>query len=489
MKMISIGDGAEISVADLKKHIKGRWCKDQILKKFEYVSQGEVEDGLRSAEKYYPRGLFLPLSVYDQIEVCYHNDSPVLILGETGTGKEMVAKAIHELGDRKDKPFVPINCAGFPEHLLESELFGHVRGAFTGAIKDKQGLVEEAEGGTLFLDEIGDMPIHLQAKLLRLLNDGAYRKVGDTRETKAEVRIIAATNKPLLDRAQREGGLRSDLFYRLSGIPIKLPLLRDQWDIFPFLVYKLCLEHNHNNADHKLKYISKEFLTQLLFHEWGGNFREFRAVFDHSAQMSRTKPQNGGEGVLDTPRREGFPDCETHLLWAWKRGYIRRYLDAIGAWKPDIVSVKLKDLPSLRVSEYVDKEIYSCLAEYLPEEFGVGVQEKRYIIPHLRQKLGFEENYSGMPQKGGQEEGVGGKAAREALIKVMEALKGKQKKGVDEKDYFDMPWPEAQDKFKCDYAKHLQKICPKRGMTKLAKERNIDPKMVRGYLRKGKESD
>ena len=173
-------------------------------------------------------------SIFDLVARVSHSNANVLITGESGSGKEMVARAIHQSGPRAAKPFIPINCTAIPETLLESELFGHAKGSFTGAIGRKRGLIEEANGGTLFLDEIGDMSPPLQAKLLRVIQERKIRPVGDNVMHDVDVRVIAATHKDL-KAAIREGAFREDLFYRLSVIPIVLPALRDRPEDIPLL--------------------------------------------------------------------------------------------------------------------------------------------------------------------------------------------------------------------------------------------------------------
>ena len=181
--------------------------------------------------------------VFRVIEKAANFATTVLILGESGTGKELVARALHRHGTRKDKPFVAVNCGAIPEALLESELFGHKRGAFTDASSDKAGLFEEADGGTLFLDEIGEMPLALQVKLLRVLQESVLRRLGDTRDRKIDVRVVAATARDL-DAAVEEGTFREDLFYRLNVLPIQVPPLRERKADIPLLVEHFVQKHN-----------------------------------------------------------------------------------------------------------------------------------------------------------------------------------------------------------------------------------------------------
>ncbi|MGB9761325.1 MAG: sigma-54-dependent transcriptional regulator [Caldimicrobium thiodismutans] len=200
--------------------------------------------------------------------------STVLILGESGTGKGVLAEFIHYNSPRKDKPFISINCSAIPETLLESELFGYKKGAFTGAVSDKKGLIELANEGTLFLDEIGDMPLNLQAKILKFLEFGEFIPLGDTVKKQVDVRVIAATNKDL-EALIKEGKFREDLYYRLNVIEIKIPPLRERKEDIPALTYffidKLSKEHGK-----KIKGITSEALTCLMQYNWPGNVRELK---------------------------------------------------------------------------------------------------------------------------------------------------------------------------------------------------------------------
>lgn len=210
----------------------------------------------------------------------------VLITGESGTGKEMVARAIHENGPRSRKSFVAINCTAIPETLLESELFGHARGSFTGAIQRKRGLFEEADGGTLFLDEIGDMNVQLQAKLLRVLQEKKVRAVGENVTKDINVRIIAATHKDL-KAAIKDGRFREDLYYRLSVIPIVIPPLRHRKEDIPLLAEHFLKKYAATN-DLKVRGFTKRAVTKLLSFRWEGNVRELENVVERAVVLSTT---------------------------------------------------------------------------------------------------------------------------------------------------------------------------------------------------------
>ena len=207
-------------------------------------------------------------------------DTTVLLLGETGTGKEIFAQAIHEAGKRNSKSFVAVNCSAFSREILESELFGHKAGAFTGAIKDKKGLFEEADGGTIFLDEIAEMPADLQARLLRVLETGEFIKVGDTKTIKVNVRIIAATNRNLQQEIAGEK-FRSDLFYRLSTFQISLPPLKERSEDVEILAnyFMAVFAEKTNKA---VPAMQKEFVDALKRYHWPGNIRELKNVMERS---------------------------------------------------------------------------------------------------------------------------------------------------------------------------------------------------------------
>lgn len=211
-------------------------------------------------------------------------DTTVLLTGETGTGKEVFAKAIHQASNRSSKNFVAVNCSAFSKELLESEMFGHKAGAFTGANKDKKGLFEEANNGTIFLDELGEMAVELQAKLLRVLESGEFIKIGETRTTRVNVRIIAATNRDLEKETER-GQFRQDLYYRLSVFRIELPALRERVaDIEP-LAKHYAKEFAHK-TNKRISSFSREFIEALRQHTWPGNIRELKNVIERSVILS-----------------------------------------------------------------------------------------------------------------------------------------------------------------------------------------------------------
>jgi transcriptional regulator with PAS, ATPase and Fis domain len=211
-------------------------------------------------------------AVFQQLDKIVESELPVLIQGESGTGKELIARAIHFNGPRKERPFVSENCAALPDTLLESELFGHARGAFTGAHKSKRGLLEQADGGTLFLDEIGDMSSEMQKKLLRVLQEGEFRSLGSERRIHVDVRVIAASHQDL-EELVRQGVFREDLFYRVNVLSVSLPPLRERREDIPLLAEAL-LARAAREAGRAAPVLPHEVLAALVAHEWPGNVRE-----------------------------------------------------------------------------------------------------------------------------------------------------------------------------------------------------------------------
>ena len=220
------------------------------------------------------------LDIFNLIEKVAGYNTTVLITGESGTGKELIAKAIHYNGSRKDKPFIAINCGAIPETLLESELFGHVKGAFTDAVRSKSGLFEEADGGTIFLDEIGELPKELQVKLLRVLQEGELRKVGDSKSRKIDVRVIAATARDLSGEIKK-GNFRDDLFYRLNVVPITIPPLRERQGDIPLLVNHFTVIYA-KKFSRPIKGADDEAMKYLISYPWPGNVRELENAIERA---------------------------------------------------------------------------------------------------------------------------------------------------------------------------------------------------------------
>jgi DNA-binding NtrC family response regulator len=221
--------------------------------------------------------------VFKMIERVADTDSTILVLGESGTGKELVARALHFNSHRQHAPFVPINCSALPENLLESELFGHKRGAFTGAINDKKGLFQEADSGTIFLDEVGSMSPMLQSRLLRVLQEREVRRVGDNTPIYVNVRVVAATNEPLEKRI-KEGSFREDLYYRLNVIPIPLPALRERRDDIPLLVAHFLRNKTSQRTGRPFQ-LTRQAVEVLTAHNWPGNVRELENAIERAVAL------------------------------------------------------------------------------------------------------------------------------------------------------------------------------------------------------------
>jgi DNA-binding NtrC family response regulator len=212
------------------------------------------------------------------------SDAPVLIAGESGTGKELVAKAVHEYSPRRQKEMITINCGAIPENLLESELFGHEKGSFTGAIARRAGRFEQADGGTLFLDEIGDMPLSIQVKLLRVLQDGSFSRVGANETLTTDVRIVAATHKNLVEEVAA-GRFREDLYYRLNVVEIKIPALRERLEDIPLLAEYFLQRITRKNGMARIR-ISAEAIATLQAHHWPGNVRELENTIARACALA-----------------------------------------------------------------------------------------------------------------------------------------------------------------------------------------------------------
>ncbi|HEX9442701.1 MAG TPA: sigma-54 dependent transcriptional regulator [Candidatus Binatia bacterium] len=233
--------------------------------------------------------------IFDLILKLAGSDANVLIMGESGTGKEMVANAVHRMGARVAQPFVPVNCAAIPEELLESELFGHVRGAFTGAINARQGRFQLAHGGTLFLDEIGDMSQKLQVKLLRVLQERVFEPVGSDKAVRVDVRVVAATNRDL-NQAVAEGLFREDLFYRLNVLPVFLPPLRERREDIPLLIAHFLSQQSRKKGK-GIRSIEDEALAMLQRYDWPGNVRELENLMERLVVLN----EDGAIRAKDVP--------------------------------------------------------------------------------------------------------------------------------------------------------------------------------------------
>jgi two-component system response regulator PilR (NtrC family) len=228
--------------------------------------------------------------------------SSVLITGESGTGKELIARAIHYNGPLKDKPFVTVNCGAIPENLMESEMFGHKKGSFTGAIADKKGLFEVANGGTIFLDELGELPLHMQVKLLRVLQEGTFKRVGGTEDIRVEVRVISATNRNL-EGEVKQGRFREDLFYRMNVIQVHCPPLRERREDIPMLCNHF-LEKFSKGLGIPVKHLSQEAMESIKRYHYPGNVRELENIIERTVALEPGPvilPESLPRNLLDVP--------------------------------------------------------------------------------------------------------------------------------------------------------------------------------------------
>ena len=263
--------------------------------------------------------------VLDQIRVVAPTDSTVLIQGETGTGKELVARALHKLSPRRNGPFIILNCAAIPTGLLESELFGHERGAFTGAVSQRIGRFEAASGGTLFLDEIGDMSLELQAKVLRVLQEKEFERLGSAASARANVRIVAATNRDLKQMIHKNY-FRADLYYRLNVFPISLPPLRDRPDDIPALVRHFATKYAER-MNKEMEAIPSETLEAMLSYSWPGNIRELQNFVERGVIISRSSIFQPDLDQIQPERGRHLNGRET--LNDAMRNYILQILDEV----------------------------------------------------------------------------------------------------------------------------------------------------------------
>lgn len=246
--------------------------------------------------------------VFDLVANASESDAPVIIFGESGTGKELVARAIHEAGVRRRKLFVKVNCAALSESLLESELFGHVKGAYTGAYRSREGRFESARGGNIFLDEIGDLPLSTQVKLLRVLEEKVIERVGDNRPIQVDVRIISATNKDLRALVDK-GAFRDDLFFRINVIPIRLPPLRERLEDVPLLADAF-FKRAQLKSSKPIQGIAKEVMSLLMNYAWPGNVRELRSAFEYAfvaCHGSMIQPSHLPPSILRSRERQRRP--------------------------------------------------------------------------------------------------------------------------------------------------------------------------------------
>jgi DNA-binding NtrC family response regulator len=284
----------------------------RVLEKKELKETVNKMRGLLSLENFH--GMYGKSAVmhrlFEQIRQVAKAQGPVLILGESGTGKELVAKAVHLESKRSNNPFIPVNCAGIPEHLLESEFFGHAKGAFTGAGQSRQGLFSEAEKGSILLDEISEMPLTLQAKLLRILQDGSLRKIGENREQKLDVRVLAATHRNI-EEDVKNNKFREDLFFRLEAFTLKIPPLRERGEDIELLALRFMNQFSLG-LNKKIKGFTPEALDYLVSYSFPGNVRELSNIVERAVTFANDNYIKVSDlpGRLLKDKRAGFENCD-----------------------------------------------------------------------------------------------------------------------------------------------------------------------------------
>jgi len=312
--------------------------------------------------------------IFSLIDKVAGTDSTVLIHGESGTGKELVARAIHYRSQRRDKPLVTINCGAIPEELLESELFGYVKGAFTGAVRDKKGRFEVANGGTVFLDEVSEMSPALQVKLLRVLQEREFERVGDVKTIRVDIRVIAATNQDL-EELVRRGRFREDLYYRLNVIPIYLPPLRERRDDIPLLLSYFLRVFNEKRGGH-LEGFSPEALALLVDYDWPGNVRELENLVERLVVLKGegvVRPEDlpekvrGGRSLSSIPSPERGWDLSTAVSTFERQLILEALRRANG------VKSKAAKLLGIKRTTLLDKIKRNGLEEFLSKPSGGGV--------------------------------------------------------------------------------------------------------------------
>ena len=301
-----------------------------------------------------------------QISIVAQNDVPVIIYGESGTGKELVARAIHYTGKRADKPFIVENCGAIPENLIENELFGHVKGAYTDARTDQKGLFEEAHRGTMFLDEIGELPLPLQVKFLRVLQDGEFKRIGSTRSIKVDVRVIAATNKDLI-QAIAEKSFREDLFYRLNVIPVHIPPLRARKEDIPLLINHFLTDFN-KELGKKVDGFSPAAIQKMMTYQWPGNVRELKNKVKQAMVLTRNNVITAEDLFFHVPvssnKFQSFKEA--------KREFEREYISQVLRICQGNIS------QAARLAKKDRKDFYDVMKKYgiLPETFRKQAQQQ-----------------------------------------------------------------------------------------------------------------
>jgi len=299
------------------KQLKDRLAAENIYLQEEIKTQHNFEEIITKSEVF--------TKVLGKIEQVASTDSTVLILGETGTGKELISRAIHNISRRSDRPLVKVNCAAIPVNLIESELFGHEKGAFTGALSQRIGRFELADGGTIFLDEIGDLPIDLQTKLLRVLQEGEFERLGSSKTIKVDVRVISATNRDL-EKAIEEGNFRQDLYYRLNVFPIQCPPLRAREGDIPLLVNHFVKKFS-TKLGKKIEKVPQKVLSTLEAYSWPGNVRELENVIERAVIVTSDTTLSIDEGFVPHAKEKSKAQ-KTNTLGELERNHILKALEA-----------------------------------------------------------------------------------------------------------------------------------------------------------------
>jgi len=311
-------------------------------------------------------------NIYEIIENVAQSDASILILGESGTGKEVIANAIHYKSRRANKPFVKVNCSAMPKDLIESQLFGHVKGSFTGANADKVGFIGQANGGSLLLDEIGEMPVDLQPKLLRLLQEKVYYRVGSDKPQESDFRLITSTNRTPFE-AIKEGNLREDLYYRINTIEIQIPPLRDRMEDVPMLAEHFLQEYAEKYKRSEMKFAQSAY-DQMLNYNWRGNVREL----EHSVERAVLLSKNGEIDYLDIPKNGASATIPVQHFTAAAGIRERERVDpvTISAWTPEVeIKKEADDVDRAESQESVYEKFGRTLVEQLPEP-QEGVEQK-----------------------------------------------------------------------------------------------------------------
>jgi Nif-specific regulatory protein len=320
LQLVTVISGLAAVALNNARHVEQLESENSLLRAESHVEHGMVGDSARMRQ------------VYQFIARVATTDTTVLIRGESGTGKELAARALHLNSPRRERAFVAINCAALTETLLESQLFGHERGAFTGAVAQKKGKLEIADGGTLFLDEVGELALALQAKLLRVLQEREFERVGGTRTIKVDIRVIAATNKDL-EATVREGGFRQDLYWRLNVISFTTPPLRERREDIPLLAAYFAAE-SCKRARKKAVRVSTEARSYLMSYDWPGNVRELENAIERAVILGSTDvilPEDLPDSILDAVSSAGAPAAKFYdVLRETKKRMILNALQQAG---------------------------------------------------------------------------------------------------------------------------------------------------------------